>query len=265
MDVAMHDMQKDVLYSSSLLISPSYLKKFWVGLLEGDGFITVDQLNKKRVRVRIAISMKNTPSNMYMMKLIQTVMKGRVAIERNRQYVIWIASSKRDVEYCLNVLEEYPLITLRKQLQQKFALECLKNPSFYILNRDLKYNPPLILPSFPTNLPYFPSWLSGFVEAEGHFRVRLYPNGRIQSLGFAIGQNEGLELLKIIKDYFNSHHTITKDINKNNNKYDHYRISITGPKCNLNLLNHFNSNPLLGEKKNQYDIWRTAVKRRLNI
>nr|UHB41903.1 LAGLIDADG endonuclease [Apiotrichum gamsii] len=263
-------MENIFINSVVLTSSPRYLIKFWVGLLEGDGTITVDKSHKKlkNIRVRIVISMKHTLDNFNMLKSIQTVIGGRVIIERKNQYVTWIASSKTDVKHCLYVLTKYPLITLRKQLQLKFAINCINDSSFYTIeNRNNKYNIPFEY-ILPLNInTYFPIWLSGFTEAEGHFKVLLYDTGKIRNLSLTIGQNNGLILLEMIKEYFKSHHKITIDKSTKNKIPDlqYYRISISGPKSNLEILNHFTNYPLLGEKLNQFKKWERQVKKLLNL
>jgi hypothetical protein len=57
-------------------------------LLEGDGTITVDkQKNRSILRIRIFISLLNKERNLEMLKLIKSVIGGRVVIERKNQYV----------------------------------------------------------------------------------------------------------------------------------------------------------------------------------
>lgn len=65
----------------------TYIKQFWVGLLEGDGTITVSCPGPKHVKVRMFISIKNLRDNVLMLLLIKDVIGGRVRIERNAQYV----------------------------------------------------------------------------------------------------------------------------------------------------------------------------------
>ena len=64
-----------------------YIEQFFVGLLEGDGTITVDYVSNRSKRVRIFISLKNLEENRFMLDLIVKHIGGRVAIERNKKYV----------------------------------------------------------------------------------------------------------------------------------------------------------------------------------
>ena len=51
-------------------------------------------------------------------------------------------------------------------------------------------------------------------------------------------------IIELIKTYLNSHHTITTDKMINKKGILHHRLSIGGPKCNQNLINHFEQYPL---------------------
>lgn len=65
----------------------TYIKQFWVGLLEGDGTITVSCPGPNHVQVRMFISIKNLRENVLILLLIKEVIGGTVRIERNSQYV----------------------------------------------------------------------------------------------------------------------------------------------------------------------------------
>jgi hypothetical protein len=70
-------------------LDPEYIEQFFVGLLDGDGSITVGLVgtNKLRIRIRIFISLKNLYENEVMLLNIQKVVGGRVYIERKNEYV----------------------------------------------------------------------------------------------------------------------------------------------------------------------------------
>lgn len=161
----------------------TYIKQFLVGLLEGDGSITVSCPGPKHVKVRMVISIKNLRENVIMLLLIQQILGGTVRIERKAQYVTWIAVKKDLIQSLLKLLEEYPLLTTRKQCQLKFAIKCIENGTkdFIVENRNFMYQDQHNMLNYneknfviPT---YFPTWLSGFIEAEGNFRF-LYDKRR---------------------------------------------------------------------------------------
>lgn len=79
--------EKDKINNKNNEISEKdFVEQFFVGLLEGDGTITVDQC-RNTVRVRIIISLKNEKMNESMLKKIQKVIGGRVVIEKKEKYV----------------------------------------------------------------------------------------------------------------------------------------------------------------------------------
>lgn len=257
LDIALHDRLNNE-------HNKEYINKFFIGLLEGDGSISVDQSGKKS-RVRIFISLKNLPENVYLLNIIQKHIGGRVAIERKDQYVTWIVSNKKDVCSVLSLFDRYPLLTSRKICQYKFALYCLNNPIIYNFfeMRDSKYFSQLSLIESksksvdPFSIPYFPAWLSGFIEAEGHFKLLKSPTGGIKCHQFMIGQNSDKYILEMIKLYFNSSHKITLD--KKVNSSPHFRIAIGGLSCKKNIYSHFSVYPLLGYKLSSYNKWVIPV------
>ena len=128
----------------------------------------------------------------------------------------------------------------------------IQDVGWYLKNRSFKYEKFTHVITtesnlfFPHSLPirersYFPYWLSGFVEAEGCFCKRLSKNN-----SFSIRQKNEKILLTEIRDYFQAKNII--------------RISQTSfflleiyKKENLKLIqNHFQTYPLLGEKRKSF-------------
>lgn len=240
-----------------------YIQQFFVGLLEGDGTITVDHINDRKKRVRIFIALKNLEDNRFMLDLIVKHIGGRVAIERNEEYVTWYATNKTDLAKVLAILARYPLLSTRKQCQLDFAKDFINSTKdipkeeFHSL-RDNKYkNQKAMLDYNYRNfvLPsYFPAWLSGFVESEGHFKLVKSANNTINSSQFVIGQNNEKHLLKAILTYFNREDkTISFTLNKEGVFY--YKIHLSGKDFRNSLAFHFNSSPLLGDKNTKYIAW----------
>lgn len=159
-------------------INKDYVEQFFIGLLEGEGTITVDQ-NKpsKYSRSRIFISLKNNKENQYMLELISHFIGGKVKIERKSQYVTLIFTTKIEINNCLELFKKYPLLSSRKICQLEFMKNCIVNRdvNYFLNNRDSKYNlQPFILKKYNKEfiLPnYFGAWLSGFIEAEGSFSM----------------------------------------------------------------------------------------------
>lgn len=273
LDLALHDinfnlsifsfstskLNLDLKNTENNILTREYVEPFWIGLLEGDGTITVDKI-KNNLRVRIVISILNVEKNFEMLNKVKEFIGGRVVIERKDRYVTWVASNKSDLLKCLAIFSKYPLITSRKQHQLYFAISCLNN-SFpvndFFKNRDLKYCDDSIVRTIEdfNTIPYFKPWLSGFIEAEGNFSLILKENKTIKKCSFNIGQNKDFYVLNMIKNYLNSNNKIITDKKINKIGIEHFRLSVTGPISRLKLKNHFQENPLLGNKAISYYKW----------
>jgi hypothetical protein len=105
----------------------NYIEQFFVGLLEGDGTITVDFVSNCKKRVRIVIALNNLESNRFMLNLIVKYVGGRVVIERNDRYVTWYATNRTELAKILAILAKYPLLSTRKQCQLDFAKDFISS------------------------------------------------------------------------------------------------------------------------------------------
>ena len=246
----------------------NYIEQFFVGLLEGDGTITTNiNSSSKTIRVRFVIALKNEINNQLMLQKIQSIIGGRVVIERKDKYVTWIAGNKSEVNRILIILEKYPLLTVRKQCQLEFVKNCLiysdiknfeKNRvNLYRKYKELVFNLNQEVPSLCDLPVYFSPWLSGFIEAEGNFSLVFNEKGHLRKSSFTIGQNDEYHILNKIKMYFKSANKITMDKKKLNPKgipseFDYFRLSLYNQISRELLFKHFYKNPLLGYKKVSY-------------
>ena len=240
----------------------NYIEPFFVGLLEGDGTITVDFVSNSKKRVRIFIALASREDNRFMLNLIAKYIGGRVVIERNNRYVTWYATSRTDIAKVFAILAKYPLLTTRKLCQLDFAKDFINSShdiseqEFTKLRDDKYKNQEAMLAWIDKNFVvprYFSAWLSGFIEAEGHFRLIKRDNNSIRISQFIIGQNYEKHLLKAILIYFNKENnkisfTLSKGVT-------YYKIHLGGSEVRSLLASHFNSYPLLGDKNTKYQEW----------
>lgn len=247
LDIALHDkIKKDSIINPHL--SNDYIKKFWVGLMDGDGSIQVNHWRKKYLQYRLVIKLRYCLENINMLNLIQQTIGGNIRIINN-EYVIWVVNSKTSIKNLLDIFIKYPPFTSRMRAQIKFMQECLirNNIEWYLNNRNSKY---LLRETLvDTNVSYFAEWLSGFIETKGCFSIR---NNKNHS--FSIGQNDDYYLIESIRNFFNIQSKI-RNPNKNFWFIETYRRSTL-----YNLIQHLDNYPLLGEKlisyskfKNQFD------------
>jgi len=248
----------------------TYIKQFWVGLIEGDGTITVSCPGPNHVKVRMIISIKNLRENVIMLLLIQQVLGGTVRIERKAQYVTWIAIKKDLIQTLIGIFKQYPLLTTRKQCQLKFAIKCLENGTkdFVVENRNFMYKDQQNMLNYNENnffIPtYFPAWLSGFIEAEANFRFLSDKRRNMQISGrFNIGQNFEHFIIKAIRDYFGGDGKIQVIISKKEfskkrellGEVKHYYVEMGSRAVKSAIFSHFYKYPLLGHKKVTYCRW----------
>lgn len=241
----------------------NYIEQFFVGLLEGDSTISVDFVNNCKKRIRIIIALKNLENNRFMLNLIIKYVGGRVVIERNDRYVTWYATNKTDIAKVLAILAKYPLLSTRKQCQLNFAKDFINSnidmskEEFNKLRSDKYKNQKKMIDFNQKNFEipmYFPSWLSGFIEAEGHFKLVKKANNTIESSQFIIGQNHENYLLKAILIYFNQENRkISYTFNKEGVAY--YRLHLGGKDFRSLLVYHFNDYPLIGNRRREYMAW----------
>ena len=97
------DYKKNISSKLTDIDYETYIKQFWVGLIEGDGTITVSCPGPKHVKVRMIISIKNIRENAIMLLLLQQVLGGTVRIERKAQYVTLIAIKKDLIQSLIEV------------------------------------------------------------------------------------------------------------------------------------------------------------------
>ena len=149
-----------------------YIKMFWVGLMDGYGNIQINHLRKKSLEYRLIIKLNNLESNYNMLIKIAKIIGGIVRIVNNNKEVIWILDEKEIIINIIEIFEKYPPLTSRLICQLQFLKVCLKDNSVknYLNKRSTKYSlQSIIIKNLNNNFSipyYFPTWLSGFMEAK---------------------------------------------------------------------------------------------------
>lgn len=221
----------------------TYIKVFWVGLMDGDGSIQVNHWRKKSLQYRLIIKLSNTNSNYAMLIDIAKVIGGTVRKVDKGKFIIWVEDHKDKISKIIEIYNDYPPLTSRINCQLIFLKSFLSKPSIndYLLKRNLKYDiqSNIIRSKINFTLPhYFYIWLSGFIEAEGCFSLRKHKNH-----SFSIGQKDDLYLINAIKVFFEIKNIIR-------NPYDRfYSIEVYKKETLLKIINHCHNYPLLGQKK----------------
>lgn len=227
-DLAFHDKNKK---------DSEYIKKFWVGLMDGDGSIQVNHWRKKNLQFRLVISLKYTNQNFEMLNILKISIGGRVNFLK-KEKVLWVVDNQNDIINIIKIFDKYPPMTFRLISQLKFMKICLldKNVDNYLKTRNLKYEDNLMQKVIIRD-DYFKEWLSGFIEAESCFCIRKNNNH-----SFSISQKNEKDLLEYIKLYFDVKTSI-RCLKKDIWILETYRRSSLN-----NIVKHCQIYPLLGEK-----------------
>ncbi len=225
-----------------------YIKMFWVGLMDGDGSIQVNHWQMRSLQYRLLIKLSNIESNFNMLISIAKTIGGTVRIVNNSKEVIWVVDRKETITSIISIFAVYPPLTSRLTCQLKFLKLCLKDNSVknYLNNRKLKYDDQTsVIKKLNIDnilLPYFPSWLSGFIEAEGCFSIR-----KNKSYSFSIGQNDDFYILDSIKKFFG----LTAMVRNPHSKL--FLIESYNKESLQRIIKHCNNYPLLGGKSLSLD------------
>jgi Cytochrome C and Quinol oxidase polypeptide I/LAGLIDADG endonuclease len=262
LDIAMHDRTKDK--------DPSYIQKFWVGLMDGDGSIQVNHLGpgqskgqgwrKKALQYRLVIKLRHCSENVEMLNLISKDIGGKVRTTKNNEFVLWVAlalgqsrtkvDSRKSILQIIKIFDGYPPLTSRLRAQLAFMLECYKRDDveWYLNSRSSKY---LVTKGRDTfvDYSYFNEWLSGFIEAEGCFSIR-----QKNSHSFSIGQNDDKYLIDAIRNHF-SIQSQTRNPCKTFWLIETYRVSTLH-----NIIKHCTEYPLLGQKLVSFNKFKDLIK-----
>ena len=249
----------------------SKLIELFIGVLDGDGYIEIGpqkQYNKKElnpkstIRMRIVLRLHRLDKDL--LDLFKSKLKiGKLdELKSKNQYRLIIY--KKDI---LNVIYHYfknnniQFLNYNRRKQYFLFNYIINNNIIHwedlnleeINNLFLKSNKILTFTEI-INLPYFNNWFTGFTIAEGSFHIKT--NGKAH---FSIVQSgyENSHLIKAIHYYIKGSESYNHTIKPENSKV--YRISFSAKKDLLFIIKFFDSNPLLGLKKLQYDNWKSYI------
>jgi cytochrome c oxidase subunit 1 len=257
LDIAFHDKNFSLLplmifaknnaKNGNSELNCKFIKMYWVGLMDGDGNVQVNQWGLKYLQYRLIIKLNNHDQNKTMLIDIAKCIGGTVRITKQKDKVIWVMDDKNRIVETIKIFTTYPPLTSRLACQVKFMNNCLQDNSlvYYSTNRNKKYNGQLDFIETNKNLPiplYFSSWLSGFVETKGCFSIRKNGNHL-----FSVGQNDDRYLLNMIKTYFNL------TVSAKNPYHNFFVIEIYKKLTLKEIIKHFHQYPLLGNKSQSLD------------
>ena len=243
----------------SKLDKKSKFSYYLAGLIEGDGTIVVPN-SERSIKgklnypsIQIVFNLKDFPLSLLIQKIL-----GNGSLSRKKGVNAYILT--------INNIEGLKLIV--QLINGK-----LRTPKIYAFHKLIdwlnKKNINLNLKKQELDNSSFVSngWLSGFIEADGHFSVRISKGDSFQhytklECKFELcqrqndhnGRNNHFFLEKIALILFTSVKSIRMDT-----KYPQYRIRTTSLKGNLNLVDYLNNYPLFGTKYLDYKDWLEVI------
>ena len=251
LDVTFHDTNTILSTTSKVILitilapvvpSINHLGPFTVGLIDGDGSLQVNHWRSKSLQFRVVVKLANKPLNYDILKLISSNYGGSIRLVANGLFIQWVINDRQVIiNKIVPLLTTYAPLTTRVRLQLNFMLKCLEGMdiSTYFVQRNSKYDTQTEISDFCLPV-YFPSWLSGFIEAEGSWVKRTGSTG----FSFSIAQNNDRNILEAILEYFGQSHLSIQQPNKK----ILYLIEIANAVGVEKVVNHCLNYPLLGYK-----------------
>lgn len=194
-----------------------------------------------------------------MLRLIASHIGGGVRVVLADGDVLWTANDRKVVEEIIKIYDEYPPLTTRVELQLKFMKRCLEGMTMeeYFRERDSKFIDQEALIAEKTQKWVYPSyfdiWVVGFTEAEGCFMAT-----DRSGLRYGIGQEGDRFLIQAINQKWDMGTTIQKKKSKKkgSNLWNFHLTEVAARPVLGRIIEHMDKYPLLGEKLEQYIIFK---------
>lgn len=243
--------------------SNTFLKSkgsYLAGLLEGDGHIGLPKVvNGKTVYPYIAITFLN--KDLPLLNKLVDIFGGRIRFKNKENTIVWIISNHNDLIKFINIINGY----LRTPKIIRF------NEIIQWLNKKYNYN--IHINSIDVHSLAENGWLAGFIDADGHFKIRytekqldqhsnkILTKERIEvrfvlELRKSIGSNDN-ESYKPIMSQINLFLNINNNIKESKHNVDKtYWIIEVFSLTKLDvLINYLKIYPLFTIKRNDFEDW----------
>jgi len=229
---------------------------YFVGLIEGDGYFSV---TKKGDYLSYELGIELSIRDVQLIYKIKALLGVGVVSFRTINSVEMVALRIRNKTHLVNIIlpifDKYPFISDKQYDYLRFK---------HLLVSGIKKHvdmPSYIRPinsEFPLNsiesiidLPYFSSWLVGFMEAEACFSICKPTIDASKIASFSIGQTNSQTLILAIAKYLSLSKKITCD------KTNHFNLKASSVRSVENVIRFLDRAPvkLLGNKRLQYLLW----------
>ena len=232
---------------------------FLVGLIDGDGYISITKTTKGFITIRLVICL--SLEDISNLEYIYSILKiGKIQIYRDiKNPICKLTINKTDLqEIIFPLLIHHNIFFLTESRRAQFDL------AMFILKNEIKhYNQISQFKEIPTifelpktaieyiSLDFFKNWLVGFTNAEGSFCMKKNNDGCFQ-----LKQRIHLQLFEAFKLIFNTKRKITIEMDR----YIQFSVSSkTDIQTVINFFSFLGLHPLIGLKNIQYFKWLRSL------
>ena len=232
---------------------------FLVGLIDGDGYISITKTTKGFITIRLVIclSLEDISSLEYIFSVLKI---GKIQIYRDiKNPICKLTINKTDLqEIIFPLLIHHNIFFLTESRRAQFDL------AMFILKNEIKhYNQISQFKEIPTifelpktaieyiSLDFFKNWLVGFTNAEGSFCMKKNNDGCFQ-----LKQRIHLQLFEAFKLLFNTKRNNSIEMDR----YIQFSVSSkTDIQTVINFFSFLGLHPLIGLKNIQYFKWLRSL------
>ena len=245
-----------------LSIPQSFLGRL-VGIIDGDGYISIVKSDKNRGYCTVTLKIGLLDRDLTMLNMIKEVLKiGRIegpyGTDKKTYYLVFNKTDLQQVLFPLLIFHNISFLTETRREQYKRAIyvmteNILKIEDIPDIILKTELLPPL--PATPLeylSIPYFKAWVVGFTISEGSFFIK----SNLDAC-FEIRQRIHSNLFEAFKLLFNSSRKIGIE------KMKYAKFSVSSKKDIQSVINFFSLDPnlfLLGYKLEQYNNWIAKLK-----
>ena len=233
---------------------PSSFLAYFIGFVDGDGYIQVTETTKGFIAIKLVISLDI--NDIATLEYFKSVLKvGIISVYKDvRRQTCKLVINRTDLQSVIfPLMLHHKIFFLTKTRIEQFNL------AMYILREDIKLfslvnhkDIPVVF-NLPTtsvgylDLHFFLDWISGFVAAEGSFFIKINNDGCFQ-----IKQRIHENLFSAFKLVFETNRSITTD----SNLYNQFGVSSKSDiQKVINFFSFSGVHPLMGHKYIQYIKW----------
>jgi hypothetical protein len=237
---------------------------YLVGLIEGDGWISVTKKGKY-LTYEVGLEM-NIRDIQLLYKIKKTLGIGKIKIrirkDKNNNEIKMASYNIRNKKHLKGIIipifDKYPMLTNKQYDYIRFRSLLLNNINLSDnLPKYSRTKEPFNTVENILKTSYFSEWLIGFIEAEGCFSIykSKINNNNSYVASFDISQTNSFEIIQAIKIYLNISTKIYKD------KTNNFKLKATSIRNIENIIKFLKNNSirLLGNKKLQYILFLKKI------